>query len=178
LASEVKVTVEFQDLTYTNADEKKNELSKSQTKRSRTMPLNETSVQRRPPVVRVKEHQIPECDEGDWIEFIAKKVGEIAIGSRAGCFYLNPLFTVSASWFSAEFSRKARKCQANWYRRVDQALQRKHRKRRERELDFWSRQAAYTGILIIEGQPVPPHEWTAMETNSKPFELKYSLSPR
>ncbi|MFK7776635.1 MAG: hypothetical protein QM501_00760 [Gimesia sp.] len=66
----------------------------------------------------------------------------------------------------ADFSRKARKCQANWYRRIDQALLRKGRKRCERELDFWSRQKAYTGVLIIDGKPIPPHDWTAMEAKA------------
>ncbi|MBL4883719.1 MAG: hypothetical protein JKY95_04160 [Planctomycetaceae bacterium] len=133
------------------------------------MPLNEIPFQRKSPVVHVKERQLPEWDEDAWIESTSKKIGEIAEGKRRGCFYLNPGFIVSATRFSAEFSSKARKCQANWYRRVDQVLLRKHRKRRERELDFWSRQNAYTGILIIEGQPIPPHEWTAMEAKIEEF---------
>jgi len=132
-------------------------------KRSRTISLDEVPVQRKPPLVRVEQHQLPEWDEDAWAATTAERVGEIARDNRAGCFYLNPIFTVSAASFSAEFSRKARKCQASWYRRVDQVLLRKHRKRRERALTFLERQLAYTGILIIDGNPVPPHEWTAME---------------
>ncbi len=141
----------------------------SKPKQSRTISWDEIHTQRNPDIVHIQEHQVPECDEGDWIESTAKKVGEIANGNRAGCFYLNPVYTVSSPYFSTKFSLKARKCQANWYRRVDQVLLRKGRKRREREIDFWSRQAAYTGFLIIDGQPVPPHEWTAMEAKIKEF---------
>ncbi len=125
--------------------------------------LDAIHPQRKPPKVLVEELQTPEWDEDEWIVSTGKRVRDIVEGKRSGCFYLNPLFTVSVSCFSPEFSRKARKCQAAWYRRVDQCLLRKRRKRLERKLDFWRRQAAYTGFLIIDGKCVPPHDWKVLE---------------
>ena len=135
-------------------------------KQSRTISWDIIHTQRNPGRVQIQEHQVPEWDEDSWIATTTRRIEKIAEDGVCGCLYLNPLYTVSSPCFSADFSRKARKCQANWYRRVDQVLVRKHRKRRERNLRFWKRQAAYTGILIIEGQPVPPHEWTVMEAKA------------
>ncbi len=145
---------------------------------TRTNDCDELLDRRRSSPVQVTTHPPPECDEEDWGIATEKRMQKIVEQNQDGCFYLNPLFTVSSLIFSKAFSNKARKCQSNWYRRVDQTLIRKHRKRRERELKFYIRQLTYTGILIIDGKDIPPHEWTMMEKQRRdvsiPMEDKVS----
>jgi hypothetical protein len=79
------------------------------------------------------------------------------------CSYLNPSFTVEAPEFSLEFSQEARRCQRAWLRTMNRTLGNKNRKYFAIKADFLTRQLAHSGMLIINGNVVAPHDWTSME---------------
>lgn len=79
------------------------------------------------------------------------------------CVYLNPAFTVEAPEFSPEFNEEARRCQRTWIRMMNRTLGNKNRRHFAIKVDFLTRQLAHSGMLIISGSIVPPHDWTSME---------------
>lgn len=80
------------------------------------------------------------------------------------CVYLNPAFTVESPEFSLEFNEEARRCQRAWLRMMNRALGNKNRRHYAINADFLTRQLAHSGMLIISGNVVPPHDWTSMES--------------
>jgi len=85
------------------------------------------------------------------------------------CVYLNPAFTVEGSEFSPEFNEEARRCQRAWLRTMNRTLGNKNRKYFAINADFLTRQLAHSGMLIISGNVIPPHDWNSMER-----ELQYA----
>ncbi len=79
------------------------------------------------------------------------------------CVYLNPAFTVECPEFSPEFDEEARRCQRAWLRMMNRTLGNKNRRQFAIKADFLTRQLAHSGMLIISGSIVPPHDWTSME---------------
>ena len=79
------------------------------------------------------------------------------------CVYLNPGFTVEGPEFSLEFNEEARRCQRAWLRTMNRTLGNRNRKYFAINADFLTRQLAHSGMLIIGGNVVPPHDWTSME---------------
>jgi hypothetical protein len=81
------------------------------------------------------------------------------------CVYLNPAFTVENPNFSPEFNGEARRCQRAWLRMMNRTLGNKNRSHFAIHADSLTRQLAHSGMLIISGNVVPPHDWTSMETD-------------
>jgi hypothetical protein len=79
------------------------------------------------------------------------------------CVYLNPAFTVESPEFSPAFNEEARRCQRAWLRTMNRTLGNKNRKYFAINADFLTRQLAHSGMLIISGNVVPPHDWSSME---------------
>lgn len=84
------------------------------------------------------------------------------------CVYLNPAFTVESPEFSPAFNEEARRCQRAWLRTMNRTLGNKNRKHFAINADFLTRQLAHSGMLIISGNVVPPHDWTSMESELQP----------
>ncbi len=80
------------------------------------------------------------------------------------CVYLNPAFTVEGPEFSPEFNEEARRCQRAWLRMMNRTLGNKNRRHFAIHADALTRQLAHSGMLIISGNVVPPHDWTSMES--------------
>ncbi len=79
------------------------------------------------------------------------------------CVYLNPAFTVEGPEFSLEFNEEARRCQRAWLRTMNRTLGNRNRKYFAINADFLTRQLAHSGMLIISGSVIPPHDWTSIE---------------
>ena len=79
------------------------------------------------------------------------------------CVYLNPGFTVEGPEFSLEFTQEARRCQRAWLRTMNRTLGNRHRRHFAIKADFLTRQLAHSGMLIVNGNIVPPQDWTSME---------------
>ena len=112
------------------------------------------------PVVSIQRHVANWDDlEGNtW-----KRVVEIGRRQLAGCYYLNPGFSVSCPVPTKAFFRKARRCQAAWCRTMGQVLGSANRRKVARRSTCLERQLVFTGILIIDGYQVDPRAWTQFE---------------
>lgn len=92
-----------------------------------------------------------------------------------GCHYFNPAVTISCPQPTAAFFAKIRKEQARWCRIAGQTF----KKRERRRVRFWishervsnkyarylDRAACLTGILFIDGRPVPHHRWPSRKSS-------------
>lgn len=86
-----------------------------------------------------------------------------------GCHYFNPGVTVSCPQPTLAFFAKVRQEQARWCRIASQTFKKRERRRvkiwisHERITDkharYLDRAACFTGILFINGRPVPHHRW-------------------
>ena len=81
------------------------------------------------------------------------------------CIYLNPAFTVEGPKFSQVFCQEARRCQRTWIRTMNKVLGNRNRRHFAIKADFLTRQLAHTGMLIVNGNIISPHDWTAMENS-------------
>jgi hypothetical protein len=107
--------------------------------------------------------------EPDW-DFLAETTDvrrlQILQKHQPGSWYLNPRYTVHAHQPSPEFLRKARKCQADWFRMMDDSLGSTNRRRaQKRTRNQQERRLAYSGILIVDGKELDPHAWYALEAS-------------
>ena len=81
-----------------------------------------------------------------------------------GSWYLNPRYTVHAEEPTREFLRKARKCQADWFRMMDESLLSATRRRTQRNTNNErERHLGFSGILIVDGKLLDPHAWYVLE---------------
>jgi hypothetical protein len=113
--------------------------------------------------VSVRKHRVDDEDWNDLAAVTRERILKLKPQPPGSCIYLNPAFTVEAPEFSAEFSQEARRCQRAWLRTMNRTLGNRNRKHFAIRADFLTRQLAHTGMLIVNGNIVPPHDWTAMD---------------
>ena len=74
-----------------------------------------------------------------------------------GSWYLNPIYTVHAEEPTKAFFRKARKCQADWFRTMSDSLGSATRRRTQKSTnDERERRLSFSGILIVDGKVLDP----------------------
>lgn len=113
--------------------------------------------------VSVRRHRVYDEDWNDLAAVTRERILKLKPQSPGWCIYLNPAFTVEAPEFSAEFSQEARRCQRAWLRTMNRTLGNRNRRHFAIKADFLTRQLAHSGMLIVNGEVVAPHDWTSME---------------
>jgi hypothetical protein len=86
-----------------------------------------------------------------------------------GCHYFNPAATVSCSQPTNAFFAKVRQEQARWCRIASQTFKKRERRRvkswishervSNKHTRYLDRATCLTGVLFIDGRPVPHHQW-------------------
>lgn len=114
--------------------------------------------------VSVLKHRVDDEMWNDLAAVTKERILMLKPQPAGWCIYLNAAFTVEAPEFSVEFSEEARRCQRAWIRMMNRTLGNRNRRHFAIRADFLTRQLAHTGMLIMNGNIVPPHDWTAMET--------------
>ncbi len=122
-----------------------------------------------PHSAEVRQQVLIQKFEPDW-DFLAETTDvrrlQVLQEHRRGSWYLNPRYTVHAQQPSPEFLRKARKCQADWFRMMDDSLGSANRRRaQKRTKGRQERRLAYSGILIVDGKELDSHAWYALEAS-------------
>ncbi len=116
------------------------------------------------PPVRT-EHFVPNPDDPG--EGISERTSAFR-GNAPRCIYLNPIATVTCEEPTAAFFLEVRKQQGRWCRlykrKLGKAVCRSVKdwavaERKSRCSAFWDRSFCYTGLLLIDGDVIPPHEW-------------------
>lgn len=129
--------------------------------------LNTTPDQKSPPTgtkrVSVRSHRVHGEMWDDLAAVTDERIRKFKPHPPSWCVYLNPEYTVECPEFSPEFTQEARRCQRAWMRTMNRTLGNKNRRDFAINADFLTRQLAHSGMLIISGNVVPPHDWTSME---------------
>ena len=82
----------------------------------------------------------------------------------SGCWYVNPLFKIFCPMPTPEFLRKARDCQAAWFRQLDRQFpDRGWRNLMQVKRHPVDQQTGFTGVLIINGTECDPQDWAEIE---------------
>lgn len=134
--------------------------------------VEETPVERDTERVKVRKHRVYDEDWNDLAAVTWERILKLKPQPPGWSIYMNPEFTVEAPEFSLEFSQEARRCQRAWIRTMNRTLGNRNRKHFAIKADFATRQLAQNGVLIINGNLIAPHDWTAMEKKlqtAKPF---------
>lgn len=131
--------------------------------KSRTIEFNAV-VESLTASVRVEQHQ---PDWNDLEEGTRQRMFQAIASQTTRCFYLNPLYTVSASEPTRQFFQKARTCQQEWCRRFTRQLGPRARRGLRNRVPLCSWEHLYTGFLIIDGKRLRPWEWSARETSPR-----------
>jgi hypothetical protein len=140
---------------------------------TRTSVLDEVLIDAKPEV-RMDRHSL------DWntlAEDVAERIDMALKQEATGCRYFNPAVTVTCLQPSPEFWRIVRKEQARWCRQAGKTIPRRSRRSpscwtsggewvSEKHARFLDRALCFTGILLIGGQLVPPHEWPKVRASS------------
>lgn len=113
--------------------------------------------------VSVRKHRVYDEDWNDLAAVTRERVLKLKPQPPGSCIYLNPAFTVQAPEFSRAFSEEARRCQRAWLRTMNRTLGNRNRRHFAIKADFMTRQLAHSGMLIVNGEVVAPHDWTSME---------------
>jgi hypothetical protein len=102
-----------------------------------------------------------------------------ALMQQPGSGYVNPEYTVRPNdgATTAELVRMARRAQVLWNKRLARTLGSAARKRLIKRAKPLFRQPQFTGILVIDGHPVPPTDWP--DAQVKPAaDTSPTLTPR
>lgn len=113
--------------------------------------------------VSVRKHRVHDEDWSDLAAVTRERILKLKPQPPGSCIYLNAAFTVEAPVFSAEFSQEARRCQRAWLRTMNRTLGNRNRRHFAIRADFLTRQLAHSGMLIVNGEVVAPHDWTSMD---------------
>lgn len=107
-------------------------------------------------------------------ETVAVRSQDALLESRGvGCLYLNPIVTVRSPTPTGQFFNAARKYQGQWCRQFKQIFPNRSQwnaatfvsadmptpRRSEKYRRFLERALCFTGVLFINGDLVPPHDW-------------------
>lgn len=96
-----------------------------------------------------------------------------------GIWYLNPRYTVHAAAPTPAFFLKVREVQGSWLRMVRQSIHNRGLRREARRREPMVRGLAFSGILILDGEAIPPSTWSEMADGSlKPTITKVSSTHR
>ena len=113
--------------------------------------------------VSVRNHRVHGEMWGDLAAVTNDRILKFRPHPPGWCVYLNPGYTVESPEFSLEFTQEARKCQGAWLRTMGRTLGNRNRRHFAINADFLTRQLAHSGMLIVNGNVVPPHDWKSME---------------
>lgn len=142
-------------------------------------PLTRTTVLDEVPIDAEPEVQI-DRHRPDWnslVEDVAGRIEMVLKQDATGCRYFNPVVTVSCLQSSPEFWRIVSKEQARWCRQAGKTIPRTNRRSPSRWTGggqlisnkyarYLHRALSFTGVLFIDGQLVPPHEWPKFRETS------------
>ena len=123
-----------------------------------------------PIIVRSYPVNWDDLEEGVWPRIL------MALKEPAGCFYLNPRYTVFCRVPKKTFFVKARKCQAAWCRTMGQVLRSSNRRKEARKRCPTQRQLMFTGMLIVDGVRLDPCQWVTMESDAM-ADIRTTCSP-
>jgi len=99
-------------------------------------------------------------------------------GKIPRCFYANPVVLVTAEHATDEFFRVVRKRQGEWCQRFKQVFGRRSTRRtrdwlpggggsQSKTARYHERVYAFTGVLLVEGTPVPSRDWPKSDQEHK-----------
>lgn len=106
--------------------------------------------------IMVEEYSVDWDDPGQSTE---ERILALIEANEDRCLYLNPQFTVTCQQPVAEFFGRARKCQAAWFRRFGKVLGSAGLRRASKRFSFKDRQFTFTGMMVVHGRLLAPHEW-------------------
>lgn len=109
-----------------------------------------------------------EPDFDNMADVVDRRVGEWR-GQPTGVAYFTPDVTITADSLSHAFMRAVRKYQGRWAKRSETTFPRWARKsvrnwvspkpRQSKYEKFLERAFCFTGVLLVNGKILPPHEW-------------------
>jgi hypothetical protein len=74
-----------------------------------------------------------------------------------GCWYLNPMFKVHSPGSICEFLKQVRRCQRNWFRKLNRQFGSANWRRLMRTItEVTERHMTFSGILFINGKEIDP----------------------
>ena len=123
----------------------------------------ETTDERRTTRVSVRKHRVEKEMWNDLATATKERILKLKLQPPGWCVYLNPGFTVESPEFSKEFCEAARRCQRTWIRIMNITIGNRNRRQFAIHSDFLTRQLAHTGMLIVDGNIVPPDKWAEHE---------------
>lgn len=107
------------------------------------------------------------------ISIVFKMIMDDAVACGLENAFGNPVYRVTSERPTSEFMEEARKSQNAWFRRAKDMLGSSGRVQRElNQMTPIIRQLSHTGILIINGEHVLPHDWPDRRNERKRRDLK------
>ena len=122
--------------------------------------------------VSVRRHPV-DRDRHDFDVVTGERVEAWTRRLSRGCWFLNPRFTVYSESPSVSFFRRVREVQGSWLRTARQRIHNRGVRRKARKLEALGRQLAFSGILVFDGQIIPPRTWNRQADKLlKPFDFQ------
>lgn len=125
--------------------------------------------------VSIQRH---EYDFNDLAGEVERRIVATISQAPEGCHYFNPAATVSCSQPTNAFFAKVRQEQARWCRIASKVIKKRERRRvnswvsHERLSNkfarFLDRSICFTGLLVVDGQIMPHHQWLKLRWGSSP----------
>jgi hypothetical protein len=119
------------------------------------------------PITVVRRHH-PDIE--NLLEQVTSRVTDILSTEQPRYAFMNPIATVICSEPTSQFFRTVRKRQSEWCQRSRTTFGRRPTRQTKNwvtleaipsKLDrFLQRSLCFTGILFVDGNIVPPHEWS------------------
>ena len=120
--------------------------------------------------VTVRRHPV-DWDGPDFVVVTAQRALDWDERLSRGCWFLNPRYSVHAETLSAAFFRKVREVQGSWLRTLRQTIHNRGLRHEVRRRDTIEKQFAFSGVLSINGQIIPPKTWNRLADKLlKPFD--------